>query len=192
MFREHEDRSDPDRGCWWFSGTPEGQNPEGRFDLPLPRGTFYLAETAVASALERCGRYLAQRMPIPVTAIEKRVVSTVIGQVNGLGDFTHTQSAAIGVTSEIGTVGDYPLTATWALGAFKYGLPGVKYHPRFSPGPDSAFALFGDAGAHRAPGLSVAAVRTLAEILAEAGFVPRLIPSEAEAADDEADDIDSR
>jgi len=192
MFREHEDRRDPDHGCWWFSGTPEGQTPEGRFDLPLPEGTFYLAETAVASALERCGRYLAQRMPIPVTAIEKRVVSTVIGRVNGLGDFTNTRSVAIGVTSEIGTVDDYSLTATWAIGASKNGMSGVKYHPRFSTGPDSAFALFGAAGVHRAPGLSVTAVRTLAEVLAGEGIVPRLIPSEAEAAVDEADDIDSR
>lgn len=192
FFREHQKRAGADRGCWWFSGTAAGEPPEGRFDLPAPRGTLYLAETDRVTARERCGRFLAHHSPIPVTFVEGRVVSTLVGAMDDLADLTHEQAAEAGVTREINTIDDYTLTATWAVGTEQEGFTGLQYFPRFSTGRDMAFAIFGDAGAHAPPGFSISAVTPLAGVLSREGIGIHLLPSAHDAVDDESENIDAR
>lgn len=194
VYREHADRLGDDRGCWWYSSTPGGGEPEGRFDLEEPaddreqrRGTLYVAETPAASARERCGRFLAARAPIPETLVVGRVVSSIVGEAPDLGDLTHPDAALIGVTGEIHSVNDYRLTATWAAAADALGLAGLKYLPRFTPGGEVAYALFGPAGPTAPEGFLIVGVRTLAEVLVEMGAHPRAIPQQADVVDDEAE-----
>lgn len=187
VFREHADRPDEDRGCWWFSSTPRGGEPGGRFDLPEPRGTMYVAETPAAAARERCGRFLAAHAPIPESLVFGRVVSAITATVSDLGDLTDPDSAAVGVTGEIHSADDYRLTSSWSAAADAIGLAGLKYMPRFTPGGEAAFALFGPAGESVPHGCAAVSVQTLAEVLVEMGVFPRALPRTAEAVDDTAE-----
>lgn len=120
------------------------------------------------------------------------MVSSVEGRADDIGDFTHMDAAKVGVTREISTVDDYPLTVTWAVGAEAIGLSGLMYHPRFSTSQETAVALFGDAGTYAPDGFAVTAVSSLAEVLSSEGIAPRMIPTAYEAADDESDDVEAR
>lgn len=184
VHREHADRPRGDRGCWWFSSIDPGAEPLGRFDLPAPRGTLYVAETAGAAARERCGRFLAAGTPIPVDDVEGRVVSRMTAALSGLGDLTSPDAAAIGVTAEIHSVDDYSLTTAWSAGADAAGLRGLRYTPRFTPGGEAAFAVFGPAGNEPPAGFDLVDVAPLADVLADLGVMPREPPSTVEAVDD--------
>lgn len=135
---------------------------------------------------------MAHHSPIPVTFVEGRVISTVVGARENLADLTHEDAAEAGVTREINTIDDYTLTATWAVGAEQAGFTGLQYFPRFSTGRDTAFAVFGDAGAHAPPGFSISSVTSLAGVLSRDGIGVRLLPSALAAVDDDVDDIDVR
>lgn len=187
VYREHADRPDGDRGCWWFASTSRGGEPGGRFDLPAPRGTLYVAETPSAAARERCGRFLAAHVPIPEGLVVGRVVSAVMGACSDLGDLTDPGAAAVGVTGEIHTVDDYRLTTSWSSAADALGLAGLKYMPRFTPGSEAAYALFGAEGPFVPRGFAVVGVQALAEVLVEMGVFPRALPRKADAVDDAAE-----
>lgn len=191
-YRVHQERPGTDGGCWWFAGTERSSEPEGRFDLPIPRGTLYLAETRLAAALELCGRYLAGRVPIPVTAVEGRVVSKIEGKLADLGDLTDKDAAKVGVTREISSIDNYKVTVSWASGADALSFNGLKYNPRFSTANDAAFSIFGDAGPNVPAGLSISSAISLGQVLHEEGFAPKHLPSMKEAVDDSIDDIESR
>lgn len=191
-FRVHQERPGIDGGCWWFAGIEGRSEPGGRFDLPVPRGTLYLAETRLAAALELCGRYLAGRVPIPVTAIEGRVVSQIEGKLTDLGDLTDKDAAKVGVTREISSIDSYKITVSWASGADALSFNGLKYNPRFSTANDAALAIFGDAGANVPTGLSISSAVSLGQVLYEEGFAPKNLPSMKEAIDDSVDNIETR
>ena len=190
FYREHQRRRGDDGGCWWFSGTPAGEEPAGRLDLPLPRGTLYLAETERVASRERCGRFLAADAPIPVTFVQDRVISTIDGALDDVADLTHDGAADVGVTREIGTTDDYALTATWAAAADDAGFTGLRYFPRFTTGTGRAFTVFGDAGAHPPDGFTITSTTPLAEVLAREGIRPRAIPAASDAVDDDDDSVD--
>jgi len=190
FYREHQERPGADNGCWWFSGTAEGETPEGRFDLSAPRGSLYLAGTERVATRERCGRFLARAAPIPVTFVEGRVISAVDGALHNLADFTHDGAADVGVTREIGTLDDYAVTSTWAAAADRDGFTGLRYFPRFTTGDGKAFAVFGEAGAHAPEGFSITSVTSLAAVLAGEGLPPRMIPTALEAVDDDEEVVD--
>lgn len=190
FFREHQKRPGDDYGCWWFSGTKTGSSPGGRFDLQRPRGTLYLAESPLAAALERCGRYLASGRPIPVTAVADRVVTQLEGTLCALGDLTDKHAVKVGITQEINTLNDYEITASWAIAADRARFQGLKYTPRFSAEPVGAIAYFGTAGAHKPPELSISSSKPLAKVLDGEGYSVSRLPSVQEAADNSLD-VDS-
>lgn len=187
VYREHADRPREDRGCWWFASFASDDEPTGRFDLPDPRGTLYVAETASAAARERCGRFLAAGTPIPEDDVDGRVVSRISASLSGLADLTSPNAAVIGVTGEIHTVDDYRLTTTWSAGADAAGFSGLRYTPRFTPGGEAAFAIFGPTGAEPPAGFYIEAVVPLADLLADMGVYPRVLPRAEEAVDDTVD-----
>ena len=51
-------------GPWWF-----GSDGVGRFDLPAPRGTCYLADSAVVAVRERLGIVLGGRPVVPASPV---------------------------------------------------------------------------------------------------------------------------
>ena len=131
---------------WWFSSIG------GRFDLPEPRGTCYLATTPLAAVRERLGPVLAARRTVPATALDGVVVSTLRCSVPQgaasvrLADLRVAAAADFGVTRELESMTPYDVPRAWADAFDRAGLDGVRYGPRFSPGPASALAVFGACG----------------------------------------------
>lgn len=130
-------------GPWWF-----GNDGGGRFDLPAPRGTCYLAASALAALRERLGVVLGCRPVVPVSLLANAVVSTLTApDVRDLADLQSAEASRFGVTRELETMVPYAVPQTWARGFDDAGLGGVAYGPRFSTGDATSFALFGPAGA---------------------------------------------
>jgi hypothetical protein len=142
LHRCHLARREP----WWFASGG------GRFDLPVPRGTCYLATSALAAVRERLGPVLAARRAVPAAALEGVVVSRLpvglpgAGGVVRLANLRAAAAADFGVTRELESMTPYAVPASWAVALDGAGFDGIWYGPRFSPGPASAVALFGPAG----------------------------------------------
>lgn len=127
----------------------------GRFDLPAPKGTCYLASTTAAALRERLGPVLAGRATLPATVLADVVVSRLtvgLPESGGRVRWANLRVAAaarFGVTRELESMTPYEVPVQWARAFGDAGLDGVRYGPRFSPGSASAYALFGDAGEDR-------------------------------------------
>ena len=185
-YRNHRfRRASPDGGCWFFSGHEPRSRPEGRFDLPLPNGTCYLASSPAAAAHERCGRFFASRAPIPRSFVEDHVVSAVESpSTNGaVADTTHrTAVTRFGVVRELFTTSDYELSSRWAAALEAAGHGGLVYQPRFSSGDERSLALFDASGP--APMRAVAASQSLEDVLAAIGVPVTSIPGRQAEPDD--------
>lgn len=146
VFRAHLARRSP----WWFSSGG------GRFDLPAPRGTCYLASSALVAVRERLGPVLAARAVVPAGALDGVVVSRLAtARVRDAGDERASLrlanvrvagAADFGVTRELESMTPYDVPVRWAVGFDAAGFDGVWYGPRFSPGAAGAIAVFGAAG----------------------------------------------
>lgn len=130
-------------GPWWFAHTGQG-----RFDLPAPEGTCYLASHAVAALYERLGERLTRLGMISGTEADRIVVSRLtVSEV--VADATAQRATRFGITRELGTVVPYDLPRRWARALREAGHDGLRYWPRFSVSPAfRALALFGHAGEH--------------------------------------------
>jgi len=130
---------------WWFSS-----NGSGRFDLPGPHGTCYLASGAEAAVRERWGEEFLALGYVPRGLAEETKVSELRVPKGGrLADLCAGDAAHFGVTREINTTDRYDITQAWAnaLGPLGSGLLGLRYQPRLSTDSRSwALGLFGDAG----------------------------------------------
>ncbi|MCX6413150.1 MAG: RES domain-containing protein [Actinobacteria bacterium] len=185
-YRNHRFRqASPDGGCWFFSGHEPRSRPEGRFDLPLPNGTCYLASSPAAAAHERCGRFLASRTPIPRSFVRDHVVSAVESpSTNGaVADTTHrTAVTCFGVVRGLFTTSDYGLSGRWAAALEAAGHGGLVFQPRFSSGDERALAVFHASGP--APMRAVVASQTLEDVLAAIGAPVTSIPGRQAEPDD--------
>ncbi|NNM45005.1 RES family NAD+ phosphorylase [Knoellia koreensis] len=138
LFRCHR----ADRGAWWF-----GNDGGGRFDLPSPRGTCYLALDAESAVRERLGPVLAVRRELPESALEDAIVSRLHApSAWRLADVQSRAAGGFGVTRELETMVPYAVPQAWARAFADVGLDGVRYGPRFTPGEASSVAAFGDEG----------------------------------------------
>ena len=142
VYRAHLARRSP----WWFSSGG------GRFDLSAPRGTCYLASSALVAVRERLGPVLAARAALPVSALEGVVVSRLSLERDGaraplrLANVRVAAAADYGVTRELESMTPYDVPSRWAVAFDAAGFDGVWYGPRFSPGAAGAVAVFGPAG----------------------------------------------
>jgi hypothetical protein len=143
LFRAHRAGSGP----WWFSSAPGG-----RWDLPGPHGTVYLADSPEAALRERLGRVLSSRSLLAATEVDATCVSQLhVPEAVRLADVCSGRAAAYGITREIHTLTPYATTQAWAAALHAVGAGGVRYDPRFSTGRVRAYAVFGEAGARRWP-----------------------------------------
>lgn len=130
-----------DHGPWWFSSTG------GRFDLPVPHGTCYLAGSPLTALRERLGPVLVGCTTIPASLLEESVVSRLrVPDTRRLADLQAAQATGFGVTRELETMVPYAVPQAWARALHSVGLQGVRYGPRFSTGAMSSYAVFEDAG----------------------------------------------
>ena len=129
-------------GPWWFAS-----GGAGRFDLPLPRGTCYLADSAVVAVRERLGTVLGGRAVVPASLLDGVVVSALrLPQERRLADVEARGATAFGVTRELETMVPYAVPQAWAAAFDEAGLGGVAYGPRFTTGDAVSSAVFGPAG----------------------------------------------
>lgn len=134
-------------GPWFFASAPGG-----RWDLPKPFGTCYLADDPVAALRERVGRVLWSGKLLTATEVDGTCVSKLhVPKSARLADLCASKAADYGVTREIHTLTPYALTQAWAVAFHETGMGGVRYHARFSTGRARAYAVFGDAGVRTWP-----------------------------------------
>ena len=173
-FRAHVDRGGRDHGCWWFSSVDVGDDPDGRgrFDLPTPEGTCYLASTEEAAARERVGTQLR------TVAGHESVLASVLVTPEGPVTVTATEVTLVRVANlavkpaqrwvnrslAVGT-GIYSVTQAWAAAFRAAGSSGIVHQPRFTGGARvRSLAAFGRAGRPR-PIPAVQRTRTLRAVL---------------------------
>jgi hypothetical protein len=141
LYRAHKATVAP----WWFSS-----DGSGRFDLPPPHGTCYLASDPEAAVRERWGEEFLALGFVPRGLAESTEVSELQAPKGSrLADLCAADAAGFGVTREINTTGRCDISQAWAgaLGPLGIGLHGVRYQPRLSTDSRSwALGLFGDAG----------------------------------------------
>jgi len=124
---------------WWYSS-----DGSGRFDLPAPEGTSYLATDAYAAIRE------ASRLgPVStdwVNARELREVSPPDPAAR-LAATTRKAAGRFGVTTELVTLVPYDLPRRWAAAFRTHGFDGIRHQLRHDQrARPSGVALFGAAG----------------------------------------------
>lgn len=143
FFRAHSQQHDP----WYFSSSMQG-----RFDLPEPQGTCYLATNPGAAVREVLGDRLSQSGRLPQSIAEGRVISRLSLPCSvHSAHISHHDAFILGITGELTTMPSYEVPQAWAQALYKAGFGAITYRPRFSPGDSLALALFGDAGAAQLP-----------------------------------------
>lgn len=151
-YRAHNDEYGP----WWFSTAPSTAGVEGgRFDLPAPEGTCYVATSVSAAVREYLGKEAARSW---VSADSAKWKSTAVSQLDPADRpspgtplaNTKVKKAARFHTDELHTHPDYRLTRQWAAAFRRAGFGGLRYRARFSTGDgEIAEGWFADAGAPR-------------------------------------------
>jgi len=130
------------REPWWF-----GSSLAGRFDLPAPFGTCYLAEDPLAALLEVIG---PDPGLIPLELLTQRRLRTLhVPRHMVLADATDRRARDFGVTGEIGSIVPYELPQAWAASLRAAGFGGIVYWLRHDPARARGVALFGPQGARR-------------------------------------------
>jgi hypothetical protein len=175
-FRAHEKRpGTADGGCWYYAAVPPPPKRGGRFDLASPRGTCYLADTALAVARERLGR---PGRVVDYGEVSDAVVSEVRFEPGRVADLLHDDAALFGATRELSTSSPYLLSQQWAQALDSVGFEGIRYQPRFSSGPAEAIAAFGNSGVP-VPLTGVATSRAMVAVLEANGYDVVRSPSTA-------------
>ncbi|HET6949247.1 MAG TPA: RES family NAD+ phosphorylase [Acidimicrobiales bacterium] len=125
-------------GPWWFSS-----DAQGRFDLPPPRGTCYLADDAIGALLEVLGPIVVVS---PGWAHRLRLWHLGLPDQCSAADTTVRAARGFGVTAELAAITPYDLPQRWAAAFVAAGHQGVRYRVRHDPSGSRALALFGAAG----------------------------------------------
>lgn len=127
------------RSPWWFSS-----DGSGRFDLPVPHGTCYLAEEQLGSLLE-----VARGLTLlPETFLSSRqLLTTWPTRPLRLADLTAAAAYSYGVTGELSAAPDYTAPHARARALQAAGFAGIRYRVRHDPrGHLVGIAWFGRAG----------------------------------------------
>lgn len=153
---------------WWFASARRDDH-GGRFDLPLPQGTCYLADDLEGALLEKLLRN--PRRIVPSQQLNRLFhVTVAVVKPPTTVDLTAAALTGLGINAEISTSLDYAKPRAWAVALRRAGWGALRYALR----GDGAFrqrgvALFGSAGLHsRAPAGMRTAVAALDPIEATA------------------------
>jgi len=129
------------RSPWWF-----GSSGAGRFDLPPPDGTCYLAADEIGALLEIVGADRTGGAVSPSFLAERRLRRLRVPAERQLGDLTSRRASGFGITAEIGTLVPYDLPQAWAARLHAAGCHGLAYWLRHDPARTEGIALFGPEG----------------------------------------------
>ncbi|MGH7818265.1 MAG: RES domain-containing protein [Candidatus Binatia bacterium] len=139
----------PSRGLWrihradrdarWFCS-----DLQCRFDLPVPRGTCYLAPDPLASFLEV---FREIEFITPEVIAKRRLSELRVPTTLRLADCASSHARGFGCTGEIHTSIDYRLTQEWAQAFAAARFAGIRYLVRHDPSQRLlGIAIFGPAG----------------------------------------------
>lgn len=132
-------------GCWYFS-TSARPGHGGRWDLPAPDGTCYLADSPEGALMEAVGTDLADIGFVTRTFLEARQVTELrLPSTTLTADLTSPTVSEHGVTSELTGAVPYELTQQWARAFKSAGFGGITYGLRFRPN-SKGIGLFGLTG----------------------------------------------
>ncbi|UOE44969.1 RES family NAD+ phosphorylase [Agromyces larvae] len=131
-----------DRNAGWFSS-----NLGGRFDLPAPDGTCYLADGVLVALREALGVVTLNRS-VPATDVDARAVTLLTNVAGRFAGVSLPEAASFSVTSELTSMTPYAVPQAWARAFRAADFDGIRYGSRFTPGAATSWALFGEAGAH--------------------------------------------
>jgi hypothetical protein len=160
---------------WFFDA-----GPHGRFNLP-DVGTCYLAEEPLGAFVEKFGRLLRPGGVIPESLVEGQRLSRLRPPRLEVVDLTDRRVLGLaGLTAEIHSTTDYPLTQSWALALRDAGYRGVRYRARHDPrGELTSIALFGSSrpprSAARTTAIPLELIHEAAETFAIA-VLPKRLP----------------
>lgn len=133
------------RGMWWFSNRTDDADDAGRFDLPRPYGTCYLADDAVAALIETFASPADLEPVVTLADVEDTVVyEGVLARPAAVAD---TTDRAARVPKELGTITPYTLTWQWADALHADGRGGLRAWLRHDPAGSRTIAVFGPASA---------------------------------------------
>lgn len=130
----------PGYGAWWF-----GSSMGGRFNLPHPHGTCYVAMDDIGALMEFIGTEMERGIVARGTLRKRRLRRLTLQVDYVLADCT-ARRAGQWITSEIHTIVPYDLPQGWASAFHQAGFAGVAYRTRFDPSGPKGLALFGEAG----------------------------------------------
>lgn len=142
------DGTERDSG-WWFASraSVETDPAAGRYDLPHPAGTCYLADSQPAAVLEAFQAHLPL-LPVEELQVRSSLVVTVPSPTQA-ADLTAKAAAGYGITAAVWARSDRDRTQQWAAALRRDGWwamqAGVHHDPS---GDDRAYALFDRHGAH--------------------------------------------
>lgn len=132
----HRDHPQP----WHFATRDLAVGRGGRFDLPAPAGTCYLATTAATALLERLADPAAAGPPY-ASLRSLRELTVWSGAVPSADDLADATTASVPeLTGELATITPYDLCWQWADAFAAAGRGGLLYRGRFGRG--EAIALF--------------------------------------------------
>jgi len=118
----------------------------GRFDLPAPHGTCYLASDPLAALLELLGAELERWIVSREFLAERRLRELKIPRELSIADLTSREAIGFGITAEIGTLVPYTLPQAWAAKLHEARFGGLVYWLRHDPSRAEGWAFFGPEG----------------------------------------------
>lgn len=118
----------------------------GRFDLPEPEGTCYLATDEISALLEVLGPDLERGAVSSGFLKSRRLREVRLAREHTLSDLTAREAVRFGITAEIGTIVPYACPQAWAARLRATGSPGLVSWARHDPARRETMALFGPHG----------------------------------------------
>lgn len=133
-------------GPWFYASHQPGEVGGGRWDLPSPRGTCYMAQTPQAALREVAGPDLLELGFLTRPWLAARSVSEIeLGTNVPAANLLSPRASDFGASAELTGALPYELTQTWARAWDSAGFGGIYYGMRFATNR-RGLGLFGDAG----------------------------------------------
>jgi hypothetical protein len=134
---------------WWFGSAPPDPQEGGRFDLPSPDGTCYLATSAVGAVLEAFQDFGRGVLPLSELRIRARAQVTAPVAAPPAAQLTSARARAVGVTQSLWAGQDRALTQRWAVALRRAGWLALWHGTQHDPTTTiRSVTLFDAAGEH--------------------------------------------